>query len=128
MNQVNQQKLFSTFPRLYRVAAGASGYGMFWGIECGDGWLDLLMKLSEAIETQAHQDGCSDIGWPAVTGIKQKYGLLDFTMHGVTDANWDMICSAESQSQYICESCGEPGHLHEDSWINVYCPECYSKR
>lgn len=52
MKKELQEKLFNDFPLLYGdCSKDMSQSCMFWGIDCGDGWYDILYELSSKIET-----------------------------------------------------------------------------
>lgn len=72
MKAENQKKLFDTFPLLYGDRTKSMQVTcMCWGIDCGDGWFDILWELSEKLEPlieeirkknkygNCHQCGCS---------------------------------------------------------------------
>jgi hypothetical protein len=93
------------------------------GLECGDGWYDLIDKL------------CSDLLAlnPTVVAdqVKEKFGGLRFYAHFMADEVdrkndevWDLITKAEEDSYKICEVCGAEGQLSTTgTWMKTLCPE-----
>ena len=49
MDETKQSRLQSRFPMLYRDL-GRNDTSLFYGLGVGDGWFDLLWKLSEDLE------------------------------------------------------------------------------
>lgn len=89
MNATNTQKLFEAFPLLYRGRnLPPSKSSMLWGLECGDGWFDLVWKLSKAIEDNARNAGLKpqSADWPEVAQVKNKLGSLQLYLQNNTDA------------------------------------------
>ena len=116
MNEELSKKLFDDFPRLYRNRYESS---MQRGFECGDGWFDLIYKLSQDIEAVARGNGLNpDLPeWPWCRGVKQKMGSLRFHVFAVegllkgSERISDLIRAASIQSFQVCEQCGAPGAL-----------------
>lgn len=129
MNEALSKKLFDDFPRLYRDRHESS---MQRGFECGDGWFDLIYKLSQDIETVARESGLSPDSpkWPLCRQIKEKSGSLRvvvFGVDGLSEMNEEISelrLAALNQSLQICEYCGKPGELVTESCIATMCPEC----
>jgi hypothetical protein len=101
------------------------------GIECGDGWFDIVDRLSCAcekeIEAQIRQ-GIAKECWPRVAQIKQKLGTMRFYIHGpLSDGLWEQISREHSnggESARTCERCGAPRKPHNGSLLNTYCDNC----
>jgi len=67
MKQELQDKLFTDFPGLfYEKDLPATQTCMCWGLDCGDGWYDLIYKA--CLELQHHTIRFSQ--------VKEKYGGL----------------------------------------------------
>lgn len=108
MDKELQEKLQQRFPLLYRNM-GKPDTGMVWGIACGNGWFDLLWRLSEDLEKLN----------PALVAsqVKEKFGTLRFYLkqsdHGdkVLDPEklikdervWGRIREVEDESATVCE-------------------------
>lgn len=115
MNKENTEYLVKTYPHLY------GGYGkpmsetaMCWGFDCGDGWFDIIDKLSAKLEA---------IGGIEASQVKEKCGSLRFYIWSGTDEAYDLIDEAEEESCRTCEECGKPGYSMGDGWIRTRCNE-----
>lgn len=85
------------------------------GIECGDGWFDLIYNLSEKLEN-LHQD-------LKVVQIKEKFGTLRYYLEVDTEESIKLIQEAENSSGNICEICGKSGTLIGKGWAKARCEE-----
>lgn len=127
MNQHLQQTLAEKFPKiLTKNDQGRHPYDLF-GIECDDGWYDLLFKLCTWIQhhiDHSTMDGKSPNQVTALQ-IKEKYGALRFYTSGGDQMIQGAIDFAEYQSQFICELTGLPGELccSETGWYKTLCTE-----
>ena len=146
MNEENSAKLTADFPRLYRNAVERK---RSYSFSCGDGWFDLVYKLSADIEAEAKKlrlDQESD-SWPLALQVKEKFGTLKFyclTGDGTDEFKPEsvgqmlsfrpmpgnqniraLIMQAEQASATICDQCGQPGELQtEGGWWRIVCSEC----
>jgi len=123
MNKKNSLKLFNDFPKLYQgrnepLTKNLMGFGF----ECGDGWFDLIYKLSKDI---------SEIDPDCVAlQVKEKFGGLRFyTGPSKLDEVFDLIEKAEQESFTICECCGSKENVKTEgySWIVTLCNNCKKK-
>jgi len=115
---------------------------MCWGIECGDGWYDLIDALcadiQNEVDNEIRQQGYKikrgdlkpedalpeeDMQVVAVQ-VKEKFGGLRFYVSRETDRVAGMISMAESMSLRICETCGNPGRPNKQGWITTMCTTC----
>lgn len=127
MNDELTKKLLDDFPRLYRNRHETS---MQDGFRCGDGWFDLIYKLSQDIEAMAREGGLNPDSpeWPWCRGVKEKFGSLRFRVFAVDgfrdvyERIGDLIQAASAQSLQICEECGAPVALC-DGQLRAFCPE-----
>ena len=124
-----------------------------FGVECRDGWYDLITELCEEI-----MKAYTDEGRPmdlVVDQIKEKYGTLRFYYHfggqsetiqsldvmGVggirmmsksvpfEDKIASIVAKYEEKSAHICEDCGSPGVLRPDlGWVLTLCDACYEQK
>ncbi len=129
MNEKNTQALVAAAPLLYR-SYGKEGTGHSfarWGFMCGDGWFELLMRLSTRIEAELQTDLATrkrkqDL--PQASEIKEKFGLLRFHV-SKQPAHWrEWIYEAERESGRTCEICGAPGSLHLGAGVKTVCESC----
>lgn len=87
------------------------------GFECGDGWFDLIYKLSQDIEAVAREGGLNPESsvWPLCGQVKEKMGALRFVVFAVTEHRdsyeriGELRLAALNRSLQICEQCGQPG-------------------
>lgn len=99
------------------------------GIECGDGWFDLIDRLSCACENEIKTlttQGLPMERWPCIAQIKEKLGGLRFYVRGsLSDDLLERILQVENvESLRVCERCGEPGNLRDGPWLHTYCDNC----
>lgn len=101
------------------------------GIECGDGWLAIIDRLSSACENEIElltSRGVEKTLWPRVAQIKEKLGGLRFYVNGqISDQLRFQILQAEDdegESYRTCERCGAAGKLRDGSWKRTYCDSC----
>lgn len=110
MTPENTMKLYSAFPRLYRGKDKSLQESlMSWGFDCGDGWFDLIWKLSQAIEESARQDGIDpqSESWPEAMQVKAKFGTLRFHVRNSNGQIRNLIDKAAEESGRISESNGQ---------------------
>ncbi len=116
MDQKNSNALIHRFPFM-RPGDGR----MQFGIECGDGWFELLWHLCKCIESLIGKDF-------RVSQVKEKFGGLRFYAFGVTDDVLEIIEGYEKKSFTICETCGEKGEIRTDhGYLITICNECLKK-
>lgn len=124
-----------------------------FGVECQDGWYDLIYELCEEIMKAYTDEGrLVDL---VVDQIKEKYGTLRFYYHfggqsetiqsldvmGVggirimsksapfEDKIASIVAKYEEKSAHICEDCGSPGVLRPDlGWVLTLCDACYEQK
>jgi|DEB0MinimDraft_3_1074331.scaffolds.fasta_scaffold00700_17 hypothetical protein len=87
---------------------------MRWGLECGDGWFDIIDKLFAVIE---YHDPAT-----RVVRVKEKYGLLRVDVVTQSEFIKGAVAMAEAVSARTCEECGKPGVTSAEGWIRTLCP------
>lgn len=127
MDHVLSDQLISAFPRLYRSWQDRD-MGQVWqtrqDFECGNGWFELLWRLSVRLEALIAAQPASNQDAYSPTIIKEKFGGLRFSMTSLTPAMDRAIRWAEGQSIRTCEQCGKPGtRLELDQLILTRCAE-----
>lgn len=124
MNKENTYRLFADFPVLYQQhKLDKSKTAMCYGFECGDGWFDLLYKLSQNLEQFPEVQ---------VNQVKEKFGSLRFyVQYDLYDEASnsmvieEMISEAEGESMRTCDTCGKPAvSSSRGGWIRTVCEEC----
>lgn len=124
MKQKLQEKLFKRFPTMFaNKDLLPTESPMYWGIETGDGWFNLIWETCSRIEPLVGESFHFE-------QIKEKYGGLRMYYSGaITDEGEKIIEEAEEKSQTICEECGKPGENREiNGWWATECGKCYAKR
>lgn len=141
MTEKLEKKLFDRF-EFYRPELSPRVSLMCFGIECGDGWFDLIWELSEKLEelenkkiaampaNEIAKNELADlINYKLnVVQVKEKMGDLRFYVDNATEEQWRLIQEYEKRSLSICEACGKPGKLYNDGWLYVACEDCNNKR
>jgi hypothetical protein len=114
-------RLVAEFPRLYRNRnASMLATCMCWGFDCGDGWFDLLHRLSAKLEAAG----------VTADQVKEKYGTLRFYFSAPAetyDAAEAAVDEAERESERTCEVCGRPGKINDGPWFVVRCEACETR-
>ena len=121
---------------------------MCFGLECGDGWFDLIDVLCgqlenshfnavrrwerEFAEASADDNGMVSVPVeprvPRAVQVKEKFGGLRFYVDLATDADYARIHAIESMSYRICETCGCPGRNQQvNNWWLTSCDACLRK-
>lgn len=123
MSPDKENLLRNTYPNLYRPIYN----GCHIPFECDDGWFDLIKCLSERLDpmiAEFLQDDGYDDWAPHPVQIKEKYGTLRFYMTFATDEILKIVDEYETQSEKICEVCGEVGRLNQKGyWYSTRCDQ-----
>ena len=106
--ELNQQ-LVDKYPLIFRHD---------FGIECGDGWYQLINLLCAKIQSQVNWSKCDQV---TAAQVKEKFGELRFYHDGGDEYVRGLISMAESMSEVTCEVCGERGELRHRRWIKSLC-------
>lgn len=128
-----QKKILEKYPLLYSDKdKPMTETCMCWGLDCGDGWYDLINDLSTKLEKLIEQwieDNPNDKdNHPRAAQVKEKFGGLRFYMTSGVEEMRGLIKKAEDDSCTICEFCGQPGTVRRRGWIITLCDECEEKR
>jgi len=134
MNLDLQKQLFDRHPLFFRKPADESDFKPLdqWGIEIGNGWFELLDRLSAKFEraiSDCVAQGIPIYECPRAGQIKQKLGELRVYVgrfEGISPSVMAAIAEAERSASQTCESCGQPGSKRHDAWIHVACDQCES--
>lgn len=112
-----EQRLYTEFPMLYRMRHIDSPYVCCgWkGIDCKDGWFDLLRNLSLQIVEYANQHHLD----PLITRISRRMGALRVEVDSDDDHIKGLCQQALNASRNICEVCGEPGEFSHDAPFDI---------
>lgn len=100
-------------------------------IECGEGWYDIIAKLSSELEKwiiKYIQNNPDDYNPPMALQVKEKFGTLRFYVSSATEEIHKLISATEIESGKICEFCGVPGQRDKiNYWVKTLCPECLNE-
>jgi hypothetical protein len=130
MNDENTQRIIEACPSLYdsmeeeRDKIGTQPFHpIAFGFECGDGWADLLVELSEKI--QAHLNTLSPEAAEQIVAlqVKEKYGTLRFYVSYYDETIESLIQEASKKSAVTCEQCGKTGSVRGSVWYYAACDE-----
>jgi len=137
MDTTLQQKLYITFPEFFESVKSEEKDSphtpqYLFGIECEDGWYDLLYKLFFDLEqTMISQElkQLDPVEYPQIIQIKEKFGGLRFYVDSAIDEQYKLINKVEKQSYHICEKCGKKGKLRNIyDWYWTLCKSCLIKK
>ena len=96
-----EKRLSEEFPNLYKDIYGPMDKTcMHWGLECGDGWFDLIWRLSGKLESLIVEWMKQNlhISIPRTVQVKEKFGTLRFYMENGTNEMCKLIYEAEEES------------------------------
>jgi hypothetical protein len=144
MNAELQNKLYEKYPDLFsNKNKDIMSSCMAWGIECNNGWYDILSSLCWMIKQ--HEDNIKSNReylekndpeklkekpeyFPVkFDQIKEKYGGLRVYFSGGDDYIEGLVSMAENFSYHVCEVCGQKGKPNKGGWITTLCENCRSK-
>lgn len=118
-----ENQLVDQYPALFGRGAVSSSSSLHWGIECADGWYDLLDGLCREIQAYVVKSGSAQV---VFSQIKEKFGELRI-YYSPPDLQVDqLIDSAVDASERICEFCGCEAYPQKTSqgWIKTICSAC----
>jgi hypothetical protein len=142
MDQELQNKLFEKYPNLFSNRTKSPMQScMSWGIECNNGWYELLSSVCWRISQ--HERNIEDRKrifadrpeqieqelkyFPVkFDQIKEKYGGLRVYFSDGDDYVEGVIGMAEEYSYKVCEVCGSAGKPNRGGWITTLCESCRS--
>lgn len=124
MRKELQDKLFKKYKFLEKSAEAGTMFSAC-GIECGDGWFDLIDHLFAEMEEISLEI--------LITQMKSKFASLDLNFNCGTDLEKFISLSVivdeyTEKSKWICENCGKPGSLRSiRGWLKTLCDKDYRK-
>jgi len=139
MKKELDEKLCREFPDIFRDRYGKiSETCMCWGIECGEGWYDIIHQACSEMKRVKQKSGINFYA----EQIKEKYGTLRFyythdrrllriskkRFKRYVDYIDAVVSNAEKKSETICEHCGKKGKRRDDGWIRTLCNKCNKNR
>ena len=142
MNEKLQSDLVKAYPKIFKDVGGDPKVTcMADGIQCNDGWYDLLDTLCHTMqrwcdgentryitETDKYEfvvEGDPEYVQVVASQVKEKLGELRFYVDGGDATTQGIIQMAENMSSRICELCGSPAKTSRDSgWMHTTCDSC----
>jgi len=121
-------ELVKKYPKILRDYKGDPMQTcMAWGMECDDGWYNLLDKCMEKLQYFCDLCSTNEREVQVVASqIKEKFGTLSFytSVYGATsvesDIIYDIIFKAEIRSAHTCEVTGKDGTVcKRGSWYRT---------
>ena len=133
MSPEKEKILQDKYPKIFGTSDPLEPYTVY-GIECGDGWYDLLDVLCrniqshldykiKSLKTDEEREALQLIA----TQVKQKYSTLRFYYSGGDDYTAGLIHMAEAMSGMICETCGDKATVKTGGWVTNLCNSCHIK-
>jgi hypothetical protein len=128
MKKELEKKLVEKYPKILTDYGGnPMETCMAWGIECDDGWYNLLDKCLGKIQHLCDLVSYKGEEYQIVASqIKEKYGTLRFYYSGTSsdriadDIVDDIITEAENESARVCENTGADGTVcRRGSWYRT---------
>jgi hypothetical protein len=134
MDQELQNQLFEKYPEIFsnRLKSPTESC-MSMGIECGNGWYDLINSICQIVESlnknikdrnrliAGNNETIIDFKFDQ---IKEKFGGLRAYYSGGNDYIRGLVTMAETMSYKICEVCGNKGKPNKSGWISTLCDDC----
>lgn len=144
MDQELENKLYEKYPDLFENKNKTPMQScMSFGIECGNGWYELLSSVCWKIfqyerniqdrimirNKNGKENDQSDLDYVSVKfdQIKEKFGGLRIYFSGGDDYVDGLVSMAEEYSYKICEVCGNAGKPNKGGWISTLCDNCRNK-
>lgn len=157
MTKELEQKLIEKYPELFvQHNLPMTQTCLCWGLECGDGWFELIDLLchqlmqpkkqaEHTLEVAQKLDHSQRGYWtperleeqkaklaaivvPQFSQIKEKFGTLRIYMDHADETAYALVDFAEDLSGKICEECGNKGkNAPRPSWWKTLCEECAVK-
>lgn len=118
-----EEKLFKKYPKIFKQKdMPMEQTAMCWGLQCGDGWYDIIDKTCEILQWYTDRNGHPQVEFNTV---KEKYGELVMDTDRKDDFQNGIITMAQYLSSFICELCGKPGKLIDrKGWLSTLCEKC----
>jgi len=130
MNNENTKRIIDACPALYdsmeieREKIGIQPFhAIAFGFECGDGWAELLVELSQKIQEHLNTQDPEVAKEIVALQVKEKYGTLRFYISAYDETIESFIRDAEKKSAVTCEQCGKSGSVRGDFWYYAACDE-----
>jgi len=156
MNIKLQENLFYKYPKIFRQKELTIKEScMYWGIECDDGWYNLLDHICWKIQDICDNGEKTYIYYPKFIRfiakklgisklygywkikkvhqvefiqVKEKFGTLRIYKMGGNNITDELIEFVEVLSGSVCEYCGTMKNVSQTKgWIKTICEDCLKK-
>ena len=98
------------------------------GIECDDGWYDVLDRMFSKIEPLISNLNQRDLHDRFdIAQIKEKFGRLTIYLRSDVPGVEDAVKEAYEEASSICESCGGKGSIRPGGWLRTACERCLAR-
>jgi len=127
MKKELQDKLYEKYPKIFKQKDDdMTTTCLCWGLECGDGWFDLIERLCDSLQFHTDRNNYPQV---EATQVKEKFGTLSFYTSGADEYLSGYINFAESMSATICETCGTNQNVTQTKgWIKTICKKCLEEK
>lgn len=128
MNNITQNQIIDKFPKLFKqTKLPMTETAMCFGLECGNGWAELINDTCTKLQTQIDAKIIPQIEF---TQVKEKYGTLRIYFTPYDEKVNTIIDKAEKYTSKICEICGttENVSMNSNGWISTLCDKCRKKK
>lgn len=139
MNESLSKELYDKYPSLFSLKDNNREPIGAYGIECDDGWYDILSSICFMVEQHErniegnnqyrmsqHQNPI-DYEPFQFTQIKEKFGGLRVYSNGGDEYTRGLIGMAECWSYKTCEICGNKGQTTKHGWLKTICEKCNNR-
>ncbi len=129
MKEELELKLIEKYPEFFgelKREEGPMHSIKLFGMECNDGWYDILDKLMLNIKTYLDNKPEDEKFMVTLHQIKEKFGGLRFYIDHGDDYIYELINAAENESFETCEDCGSKENIGRTTsrWYMVKCEKC----
>jgi hypothetical protein len=136
MKEELEIQLVSKYPDILRDYKGDKMVTcMHWGMECQEGWYDLLDDLMSKLDFLSKTSGVQVVA----DQIKEKFGTLRFYYSTIVNGEkinevifgiiGNTVDAAEKMSENTCEVCGKYGELrNKNGWLKTCCDKCAEEK
>lgn len=139
MNNSDYNTLYTKYPSLFSLKDNVNEPIGSYGIECSEGWYDIIDSLCFMIAQQERNiegnnkyrvsKGEEPIEYEPFrfTQIKEKFGGLRVYYYGGNEYIRGLVGMAECWSYKSCEICGNKGQTTKQGWLKTICEKCNNR-
>jgi hypothetical protein len=139
MRQELQDKLLARFPKMFRHLVEGQTEAISplsqRGIECGDGWYELVFELTKKLEKLIENIPVEEC--PACSQCKEKFASMRYYVDWAPDSDTyekigkefnEYVHKYEAKSAVTCEDCGAPAKQScPRYYMLILCDACLKK-